>query len=81
MLALQVVPPHTTAPGAKNVRFQYPFSACSVMLPLTPENGYTPEVVFFGGQYGYGWTTTPASDLALRLRVSGVEWRGQRRPA
>lgn len=58
------------------MRTEYPFSSTSVLLPLTPENGYTPEVVFFGGQFGYGWTTTPASDYALRLKVcSGMRSR------
>ncbi|KXZ45817.1 hypothetical protein GPECTOR_50g611 [Gonium pectorale] len=62
------VPPHTNL--IKTIRLEYPFSACSVMLPLTPANGYTPEFVFFGGQFGYGWTNTLAVDLALRVKVS-----------
>lgn len=54
----------------KTVRLEYPFSGTSVMLPLTPANGYTPEFVFFGGQFGYGWTNTPAVDLAMRVKVN-----------
>ncbi|GLI61515.1 hypothetical protein VaNZ11_003888, partial [Volvox africanus] len=62
------VPSHTTV--AKTVRLEYPFSSTSVMLPLRPQNNYAPEFVFFGGQFGYGWTTTPAVDLALRVQVT-----------
>jgi hypothetical protein len=31
------------------VRVNYPWSAGAVLLPLTPENNYTPEVLFCGG--------------------------------
>ncbi|EFJ40873.1 glyoxal or galactose oxidase [Volvox carteri f. nagariensis] len=63
----------TTLPSwstvAKGIFTEYPFTGTSVMLPLTPDNGYTPEVVFFGGQFSYGWINTTASRLALRIKV------------
>jgi hypothetical protein len=43
-------------PAWKSSHFtEYPFTGTSVILPLTPENGYTMEVVYFGGQAGYAW--------------------------
>ncbi|KAJ7599807.1 glyoxal oxidase N-terminus-domain-containing protein [Mycena floridula] len=37
-------------PGIPNgVRISYPFSGSAVLLPLTPENHYTPEVMICGG--------------------------------
>ncbi|KAJ6564595.1 glyoxal oxidase N-terminus-domain-containing protein [Mycena capillaripes] len=40
----------TELPGIPNgVRISYPLSASAVMLPLTPENNYTPEVLICGG--------------------------------
>ncbi|KAF9568286.1 copper radical oxidase [Agrocybe pediades] len=40
----------TRLPGIPNgVRVSSPFSASAVLLPLTPENGYTPEVMICGG--------------------------------
>ncbi|KXZ50034.1 hypothetical protein GPECTOR_18g186 [Gonium pectorale] len=61
---------------AKGVFTEYPFTGTSAMLPLTPENGYTPEVVYFGGQYSYGWINTTGSRLALRIKVSYNETTG-----
>ncbi|GFR45012.1 hypothetical protein Agub_g6322 [Astrephomene gubernaculifera] len=61
---------------AKGVFTEYPFTGTSVMLPLTPENGYTPEVVYFGGQFSYGWINTTASKLALRIKVQYNETTG-----
>ncbi|KAJ9517768.1 hypothetical protein QJQ45_004073 [Haematococcus lacustris] len=55
--------------GNMRVFTEYPFTGTSVMLPLTPANNYTPEVVFFGGQYSYGWVNTTASALAWRIKV------------
>ncbi|GIL60209.1 hypothetical protein Vafri_14781 [Volvox africanus] len=64
----------TTLPSwsnvAKGIFTEYPFTGTSVMLPLTPENNYTPEVVYFGGQFSYGWINTTASRLALRIKVT-----------
>ncbi|GIL82349.1 hypothetical protein Vretifemale_11279 [Volvox reticuliferus] len=64
----------TTLPSwsniAKGVFTEYPFTGTSVMLPLTPQNSYTPEVVYFGGQFSYGWINTTASRLALRIKVT-----------
>ncbi|PNW76384.1 hypothetical protein CHLRE_11g467540v5 [Chlamydomonas reinhardtii] len=54
---------------AKGVFTEYPFTGTSAMLSLKPENNYTPEVVYFGGQFSYGWINTTASRLALRLKV------------
>ncbi|GLI70766.1 hypothetical protein VaNZ11_015798 [Volvox africanus] len=63
----------TTLPSwsnvAKGIFTEYPFTGTSVMLPLTPQNNYTPEVVYFGGQFSYGWINTTASRLALRIKV------------
>ncbi|KAF9567095.1 copper radical oxidase [Agrocybe pediades] len=40
----------TRLPGIPNgVRISSPFSAGAVLLPLTPENNYTPEVMICGG--------------------------------
>ncbi|KAF8155223.1 glyoxal oxidase N-terminus-domain-containing protein [Mycena galopus ATCC 62051] len=40
----------TQLPGIPNgVRVSYPLSGSAVMLPLTPENNYTPEVMICGG--------------------------------
>ncbi|KAK0192258.1 glyoxal oxidase N-terminus-domain-containing protein [Armillaria mellea] len=40
----------TALPGIPNgVRVSSPFSACAILLPLTPENNYTPEVMICGG--------------------------------
>ncbi|KAL6752384.1 glyoxal or galactose oxidase [Haematococcus lacustris] len=55
--------------GNMRVFTEYPFTGTSVMLPLTPANNYTPEMVFFGGQYSYGWVNTTASALAWRIKV------------
>ncbi|KAK0445993.1 glyoxal oxidase N-terminus-domain-containing protein [Desarmillaria tabescens] len=40
----------TALPGIPNgVRISSPFSAGAILLPLTPENNYTPEVMICGG--------------------------------
>ncbi|KAF8907539.1 glyoxal oxidase N-terminus-domain-containing protein [Mucidula mucida] len=40
----------TRLPGIPNgVRITSPFSAGATLLPLTPENGYTPEIMICGG--------------------------------
>ncbi|KAJ7267800.1 glyoxal oxidase N-terminus-domain-containing protein [Mycena rebaudengoi] len=40
----------TPLPGIPNgVRISYPLSGSAVLLPLTPENNYTPEVMICGG--------------------------------
>jgi hypothetical protein len=67
---VQNVPSHTSV--AARLRMEYPNSATSVMLPLTPDNGYTPEFVFFGGQFGDGSDTTWAADQAVRIKVRGA---------
>ncbi|PNW76383.1 hypothetical protein CHLRE_11g467539v5 [Chlamydomonas reinhardtii] len=61
---------------AKGVFTEYPFTGTSAMLSLKPENNYTPEVVYFGGQFSYGWINTTASRLALRLKVEWDEAAG-----
>ncbi|KAL6759620.1 glyoxal or galactose oxidase [Haematococcus lacustris] len=63
---LSVIPP---LGGNMKVYTEYPYTGSSVMLPLTPANKYTPEVVFFGGQYSYGWVNTTAPALAWRIKV------------
>ncbi|GIL82374.1 hypothetical protein Vretifemale_11266, partial [Volvox reticuliferus] len=54
---------------APHLYMEYPYTGTSVMLPLTPDNGYTPEVVLFGGQYMGAYVNTTASSLALRITV------------
>ncbi|GIL60167.1 hypothetical protein Vafri_14781 [Volvox africanus] len=62
---------------APNLYMEYPHTGTSVMLPLTPDNGYTAEVVLFGGQYGGAWVNTTASRLALRIKVDYNQTSGQ----
>lgn len=57
----------------------YPASAAAAMLPLTPANNYTAELVFCGGSDadfsnstdgnpGYNVTSVPADDSCVRIR-------------
>ncbi|GLC65599.1 hypothetical protein PLESTF_000317200 [Pleodorina starrii] len=55
---------------------EYPYTGTSVMLALTPENGYTPEVVVFGGQFPGASINTTASRLSLRIKVLYNETTG-----
>ncbi|KAJ7576482.1 glyoxal oxidase N-terminus-domain-containing protein [Mycena floridula] len=65
----------TPLPGIPNgVRVTSPFSAGAVLLPLTPENNYTPEIMICGGStiddHAVPSTLssqTPASDQCSRL--------------
>ncbi|KAJ7591739.1 glyoxal oxidase N-terminus-domain-containing protein [Mycena floridula] len=65
----------TPLPGIPNgVRVTSPFSAGAVLLPLTPENNYTPEVMICGGSTIDDTTIPsalssqiPASDQCSRL--------------
>jgi hypothetical protein len=50
-------------------RMEYPYTGTTLMLALTPENNYTPEIVQFGGQYGYGWINTTASNKIERIKA------------
>jgi hypothetical protein len=56
----------------------YPASAATVMLPLTPENNYTPTLLFCGGSSapfekssdggsGFNVTAIPADDSCVRI--------------
>lgn len=56
------------------VRVNYPWSAGAVLLPLTPENKYTPEVLFCGGSTvddklpeAQMSSQTPASNQCARM--------------
>jgi hypothetical protein len=62
---------------ARGIRTEYPNTGTGVLLPLTPENNYTAEVVIFGGQYETAWVNTTASQLALRIRVLYNETTGR----
>jgi hypothetical protein len=65
----------TRLPNFPNgVRVNYPWSAGAVLLPLTPENNYTPEVLFCGGSTiddeipaDQLSSQTPASDQCTRM--------------
>ncbi|KAG1658174.1 hypothetical protein FOA52_006935 [Chlamydomonas sp. UWO 241] len=57
---------------APRMMTQYPFSGSAVMLPLTPENNYMPEVIIFGGQWSFGGINTSAVNLSMRLRVNAT---------
>lgn len=57
----------------------YPASGAAVMLPLTPENGYSAELLFCGGSSvflgnssdggaGFDVTKVPADDTCVRIR-------------
>ncbi|KAF5372600.1 hypothetical protein D9758_005221 [Tetrapyrgos nigripes] len=62
-------------PGIPNgVRISSPLSAGATLLPLTPENNYTPEVLICGGstldddfQPGIFSSQSPASDQCIRM--------------
>ncbi|KAF5372571.1 hypothetical protein D9758_005210 [Tetrapyrgos nigripes] len=65
-------------PGIPNgVRISSPISAGATLLPLTPENNYTPEVLICGGsvidddlalfQPGASFSQFPASDQCVRM--------------
>lgn len=67
----------TRLPDIPNgVRITSPFSAGSILLPLSASNNYTPEVMICGGSpvsdstdpWGAGITSqTPASDQCIRM--------------
>ncbi|KAL0064903.1 hypothetical protein AAF712_008156 [Marasmius tenuissimus] len=68
-------------PGIPNgVRISSPFSAGAVLLPLTPENGYTPEIMICGGSTVSDraadlpsmTSQTPASSQCARLVLNAV---------
>jgi hypothetical protein len=46
-----------------------PFSAGAVLLPLTPENNYTPEVMICGGST-VSDTTNPGSEISSQTPAS-----------
>lgn len=54
----------------------YPGSAATAMLPLTPENNYTPTILFCGGTNGlteaqWGWYGGPGSNVSETKRRGG----------
>jgi len=70
----------TRLPGFPNgVRVNYPWSAGAVLLPLTPENNYTPEVLFCGGSTindqlsaSQMSSQTPASNQCARMVLNAA---------
>ncbi|KAL0071197.1 hypothetical protein AAF712_001762 [Marasmius tenuissimus] len=82
----------TRLPGIPNgVRISSPFSAGAVLLPLTPENNYTPEVMICGGSTISDRTSassmssqTPASAQCSRmvLNTAGIAagWKVESMP-
>ncbi|KAF8508372.1 copper radical oxidase [Gautieria morchelliformis] len=61
-------------PIPNGVRVTYPMTGTALLLPLTPANGYTPEVLICGGSTiddtkpGYELTSQdPASDQCVRM--------------
>ncbi|KAJ7200643.1 glyoxal oxidase N-terminus-domain-containing protein [Mycena pura] len=82
----------TQLPDIPNgVRFSNPFAGSAVMLPLTPENHYTPEVMICGGTTNNDTadpstfsSQTPTSDQCARLLLTdeGVAagWKVERMP-
>ncbi|KAJ7193750.1 glyoxal oxidase N-terminus-domain-containing protein [Mycena pura] len=82
----------TQLPDIPNgVRFSNPFAGSAVMLPLTPENHYTPEVMICGGTTTNDTadpstfsSQTPTSDQCARLLLSAegiaAGWKVERMP-
>ncbi len=58
--------------SAGGVRTQYPYTATSVMLPLSSSSNYTVEVMIFGGQFTSALVSTTAADVSLRIAVQQV---------
>lgn len=69
--ATTITPIPSLGAGLK-VLTQYPYTGTSVLLPLSSKNNYDPEVVYFGGQYNYGWINTTASNYAWRIKVGAL---------
>ncbi|KAF7433618.1 hypothetical protein PC9H_005579 [Pleurotus ostreatus] len=82
----------TRLPGIPNgVRISSPFSAGAVLLPLTPANNFTPEIMICGGSTVSDRVNpstlssqTPASDQCARLvlTTAGIAagWKVERMP-
>lgn len=65
------------------IRVTYPMTAGSAMLPLTPENDYTPEVLICGGsnvddkRASYDMNSQePASDQCVRMVLNDEGIKG-----
>jgi hypothetical protein len=43
-----------------------------VLLALSKENNWNPDIVYFGGQFAFGWVNTTASNQAWRIRVGAT---------
>ena len=78
-------------PIPNGVRVTYPMTGTALLLPLTPANGYTPEILICGGSTiddttpGYELTSQdPASDQCVRmvLTEAGIRhgWQVERMP-
>ena len=74
-----------------HVRITYPMSGTALLLPLSPENEYTPEVLMCGGSSlsdTLGWhdisAQDAASDQCVRMILSedGIKegWKVERMP-
>lgn len=74
----EVVTPIPRLGGSSRILTQYPYTGASVMLPLLPENDYGVEVMYFGGQYSYGWINTTASNFAWRIKVDHKQGDGSK---
>jgi hypothetical protein len=82
----------TRLPNIPNgVRISSPFSASATLLPLTPENNFTPEILICGGSTISDQVTpanlssqTPASNQCIRmvLNEAGIEagWQVEEMP-